>query len=114
MPNPSPFAPTPTFPPNNAYVLAGQPIVFEWVFNDPGDAQTSADLKYRRSDDPPGTWTTIFPAATTEPTYTLPEDTLAPGFQFEWAVATVSSNGHVSQLSVARFSTRSTPFPRLS
>lgn len=101
MANVPPLAPTLTFPPNNSYVVFSDPIAFAWTFQDPGDTQSSASLRYRVPG--AGLWTTLTDVAGSAMLYMMPASALTEWDITEWQVSTKDSGGLWSPWSASRF-----------
>lgn len=87
--------PVPDSPIKDEAAQVDVPLTFEWTFRDPnGDTQVNADLRYRVL----GTneWITVYGSIDDvpggQPSLTLDEWTLAPGYHYEWQVRTYESS----------------------
>jgi hypothetical protein len=101
MANAAPLAPTPVSPDNNSYVLATEEVTFAWKFNDPGDLQGRADLRYRIGT---GAWTVLNDLSeNAETTFTFGGGTFFFNTTYEWQVFCFDSGGLGSGWSASWF-----------
>lgn len=97
-------------PANNANLDSTIPQTFSWTFNDPGDSQSAASLRY--STDGGTTWTTV--TTTTATSYTFAANTFASGSTVLWQVQVTDSPGLTSDWSPATTVVLSKPVVSMS